>query len=277
MTSKSYIELTKRHQMMGNEAALAVELLGTGVTKLGEAGPNAKGRYLEAFFMISNGIERTSKIILIADHLIRNGEFLSNNEIKAYGHRLDMLLEKVRGIADFHRVNFKHEFSMCDISKSIIENLSDFSMSSRYYNFSEISSGYVSVDPIERWWREVCVPIIDNHYPASMIENDTNFASKLNEKARHGIFVMGNDEVGEDIRDVGGLLFRNRRAKWVQRWSRMYVLRICRWLSDIVWDLSFEGHARGHDALIGLNEFYAHFNDDDAYFRRRKVWSLYKS
>jgi hypothetical protein len=57
---------------LNREAQLAAGQIAIGITALGKANYADKGRYAEAFFGLSIGLERMAKLILIAGHCIEN-------------------------------------------------------------------------------------------------------------------------------------------------------------------------------------------------------------
>ena len=63
----------------------------------------------------------------------------------------------------------------------------------------------------------------------------------------------------------------------VQRYGRMYTLQIVRWLVEGLCDmLRAVPQGKAANALMGLNEPFVLFRNDDAYFRSRKTWSIYR-
>ena len=74
---------------------LVQQLIGSGATALGRANYADKGEYYNAFFGLSTGIERLTKLILVADHAIcSGGKFPSHSNIKNYGHKVACLNKK---------------------------------------------------------------------------------------------------------------------------------------------------------------------------------------
>ena len=85
---------------LADEAGLAAEHLAIGVTALGRANYAQRAYYAQAFFALSVGLERSAKLAIVVDHAVRSGgAFPSSAEMKAYGHKLDTLLECADTIA----------------------------------------------------------------------------------------------------------------------------------------------------------------------------------
>jgi len=89
---------------MHREANLVSQLIGVGVTALGKATyASGMGEYYTAFFGLSIGIERLSKLVLIANHVLRsNGQLPDKTTVRQFGHNLVKLLDEVERVADSH-------------------------------------------------------------------------------------------------------------------------------------------------------------------------------
>ena len=76
-------QFSVRWHALGREAELAAEQLAAGVTALGRANHAQRGYYSQAFFGMSIGFERAAKLIIIADHAIReHGSFPTSAMIR---------------------------------------------------------------------------------------------------------------------------------------------------------------------------------------------------
>lgn len=80
------------------EVALVRQLIGSGVTSLGRANyADMLGEYYTAFFGLSVGFERLSKLILVADYTIENhGVMPEEKVVRKFGHRLVESMDEVR-------------------------------------------------------------------------------------------------------------------------------------------------------------------------------------
>jgi hypothetical protein len=158
--------LSPQHLALNREAGIAAELIASGVTLLGRASYARTGLYGQAFFNLSIGFERTTKLIYIADYAIDNaGEFPSNDMLKStIGHDLDQLFSHVEAISTKRR-NGK-EFSErphTDIHNGIVQTLTEFARNTRYYNLDLVTGGKAvrnSRDPMTAWNERVIQPIV---------------------------------------------------------------------------------------------------------------------
>ena len=80
---------------------LVRHIVGAGVTSLGKANYADKtGEYYTAFFGLSIGLERLSKLILVANYAICNhGKMPDDKYVRGYGHKLIKLLDVVDKIS----------------------------------------------------------------------------------------------------------------------------------------------------------------------------------
>ncbi|HPL63063.1 MAG TPA: hypothetical protein PK587_04775 [Syntrophales bacterium] len=144
------------------EASSAAEHLAIGVTILGKANYAEIAYYGQAFFALSTGFERASKLIIAIDYsLVNGGEFPPNKIIRSYKHDLSALLIKADEIAGRHHVKRRLPDSV--IHKNIITLLTQFADNiTRYYNLDLITGDpktIEQVDPIAAWFDQVILPI----------------------------------------------------------------------------------------------------------------------
>ena len=147
------------------EAMLVQQLIGSGATALGRANYADKGEYYNAFFGLSTGIERLTKLILVADHAIcSGGKFPSHSNIKNYGHKLHALTKNVQGISSKHQLDLNYVRPTDDISSAIIDCLDAFADANRgrYANFQSLGDPSLGeeFEPIRKYWVKVAEPIL---------------------------------------------------------------------------------------------------------------------
>lgn len=266
---------------LGREAELAAEQLATGVTLLGRANHAQKGLYIQAFFALSIGFERLGKLILVADHAIRNnGIWLTDKELRGKGHDIAALLDACEPIAQLHVSD--HEFGTRPdklIHVTIVKVLSEFAQTTRYYNLTSLNhrAAQNMREPIEAWWQDVGRLILQHHYTAAQQERDEHRADILGALMAGFSKVIHHDEAGNLIEDVQSLMRRAGATRIVQRYGRLYVMQLIRWLSAILAELSFKGAYKYKiEALLGLDERFRIFGNEDKYLRSRKTWSIYR-
>jgi hypothetical protein len=266
---------------LGREAELAAEQLATGVTVLGRATHAQKGLYTQAFFALSIGFERLGKLILVADHAIRNdGNWLTDKELRGNGHDVAALLEACEPIARLHVS--EHKFGTrpnTPIHESIIKILTEFGKTTRYYNLSSLNHSATRNmrEPIEAWWQDVGRVILQYHYTAAQQKKDKLRAEIFGALMADFSRVIHHDEAGNLIGDIKTLMTHAGATAIVQRYGRLYVMQLIRWLATILAELSFKGAYKHRiEALLGLEERFRIFGNDDKYLRGRKTWSIYR-
>lgn len=267
-------------QAVQREAQLAAEQVAHGATVLGMANHAQTGLYNQAFFGLSIGLERIGKLIFLADHAINHqGSFPGNRDLRAIGHDVVSLLnlcEQIGKCLDLQRDYSSRPSDL--IHKGIEEVLSLFATKLRYYNLDHLSgSGSDLADPIAMWWEKVATPICERHYTSRQREQDVQEAAVVEDAFGGNTLVIHSTEDGTPIQCISEMFRRSRATRVVQRYGRMYVLQIARWLSSIIFELSQTGaYERRIEALLGLHEPFAIFRNEDAYLRRRKRWSIYR-
>lgn len=164
---------------LSRECRLVRDLIGSGVTALGKANyADKKGEYYNAFFGLSVGVERLTKLIMIADGTIQNGgQFPSEKKIKKFGHKISDLIDRAEEISNNNSLNTEYCRPNSDISVNIISCLDAFADAGRgrYANFAALGDPNIETEfePIHKWWVEVAEKILDSHY------NGKKFKQKL--------------------------------------------------------------------------------------------------
>jgi hypothetical protein len=275
--------LSPQHLALNREAGIAAELIASGVTLLGRASYARTGLYGQAFFNLSIGFERTAKLIYIADYAIDNaGEFPSNDILKStIGHDLDQLFSHVEAVSTKRR--YGKQFSErphTDIHNGIVQTLNEFARNTRYYNLDLVTGGKAarnSRDPLVAWNDRVIQPIIEKHYkPArrKRIDKDAGIVSAM--LADHTV-VRFSDEAGSLMDTVYAASQRTGETEVATKWAPLYVLQLARWLSFLIDDLAQKGaYVYRIGALLGLEEHFAIFMNEDVYLKSRRTWSTYR-
>jgi hypothetical protein len=120
------------------------------------AGTNAQpGPLYAAFFNYATGMERLLKILLLLDKWHREGQFLTNEELKAKGHKLQNLHQDVLPLFQQYGVTWEASYGPDKINAELLSFLSDFANGSRYYNLNALADGTAQAEknPIYRWQR----------------------------------------------------------------------------------------------------------------------------
>ena len=260
------------------EAKMASQQIGFGATAIGKANHARKAQYYQAFFALSIGFERASKIALIADSTLKNnGEPPSNGEIKNYGHGLKKLLNATDEIAVRRHFEEEHQrLPSSQIHKAIIDILTQFAKTSRYFNIDYLTSSKVldpNSDPLRLWYNNVTLKVVEMHYPRRRREKDeawAEFVDTIFSPVTLSRQFMETGEYNDSIKDQSlNLAFSKFSAPYV----RMYVLQIARFLAHVNSELGYLAtQTDGKVSLPYFAEIFGHFFNDDQYFKTRKIW-----
>jgi hypothetical protein len=264
---------------LAREAGLSGELLAAGVTLLGKANYAQDGYYNQAFFNLSIGLERLCKLCVVLDYKIENGVFPTDDQLRARGHNLKMLMSEANRLSEKYRKGQAYSsLPDSEIHSGIIDTLSDFAMRSRYYNLDYLvggksASGY---DPLHMWHDQVGKPILAKHYQEKQRLRDEANARVMQTLMGDYMFVLHTKETGETIDSVEDAAYHASQTKLIQKFGQLYTLQIIRFGAHLIWDIEMIAHSNGLDDVPFLHEFFSGFYNDDTYFRSRKTWSIYR-
>ena len=264
---------------LGREAELAGEQLALGVMALGRANHAQQGLYTQAFFALSIGFERRGKLILVADHAIENHRsWLTDNELKTVGHDISALFAAAEAIALKHPTDDSWTLRpTLPIHSAIVACLSEFAKSTRYYNLAFLSSGKAArkSDPIESWWTEVGMRILEQHYSDRQRAKDAAQGKMMSALLAPHTHVIHHEEAGHTISSIEAMMVHSGATRVVQKYGRLYVMQLVRWFSMIMIKLAQKGaYEHRIEALLGLEEPFLMFCNEDRYLRERKTWSI---
>ena len=263
-------------QALRRECYLVRGLLSSGITALGNATVGNKEKYYLAFFNLSIGIERLSKLVLIVNSKIRQNQFLSEKEIRKYNHNISNLLETVFEIAKYHDLKLLYSYKKCIICDAIVSCLHCFADANkgRYANIQALDKQDASIEfePIRRWSEEVDKLILDYHWhktPKSKKLNSiaTKIANQINDLS---VFMWVNES--GDKMNLEESFLRINSDKVLFKYRRYYTLLIIRSVSEIFNELSQKNYLR---EFVGLYEFFQGFCLHDSVLLKNKKWPVF--
>ncbi len=261
---------------LSRECSLVRGLLRSGITALGKASSAHIEEYYLAFFNLSIGIERLSKLVIIVDYKIKKNEFPSEKVIKRYNHDISNLLEKVFAIAKCHNLQLLYPNKKCIISDAIISSLNRFAdaQKGRYANIQALDkkNSNTEFEPIYRWHEEVDKLILDYHWhktPKSKKSN--NIATKIANQVNDCWLIMCVNESGDKM-NLEEILSRTESNKVLFKYRIYYTLLIIRSVSEIFNELSQKNYLR---EFVGLYEFFQGFCLHDSVLLKNKKWPVF--
>lgn len=262
-------------QALKRECILVRGLLGSGITAIGKATSNYLEGYYLAFFNLSIGIERLSKLVLIVDSKIINNEFPSGKIMKGYSHNINSLLEEVYIIAKRHDLQLLYPNKINIISDAIISSLNHFAdaQKGRYANIHalEKNNSNTEFEPIRRWSEGVDRLILDAHWQnTARSKGSNNIATKIADQLSDSWLVMSVNESG-DTMNLEDIFQRFGSNKVLFKYRVYYTLLIVRSVSEIFNKLS----EKNYDEFCGLHEFFQGFCLNDPELLKCKKWPAF--
>lgn len=257
------------------EAYLAQALLGAGTTSIRRSTFGDPGRLYEAFFGLSQGIERLGKLILVCDQFVRTGTYPAPGEVERYRHDLKRLVQKVESIATERGVDLTDAPSANPGSRAVVAFLTKFAETDRYYNINRLAQGdSVTIDdPIARW-----VELVRTHAPQRRAHQ-----ARRRQEAMHMSLARYMDEniplaildhvslSGERLSSFEGLTAQTQDDERVSVEGMLLAIRPLRFLSRTIGSLDY---GRG---LPVFTEFFDDWMMPDSYLRRRRRFPLRRS
>lgn len=275
--SKNPWEIPEWHDL-GREASLVKHLIVSGATAIGRANYAEKmGGYYTAFFGFSVGLERLSKLILVANSAIENsGKMPDEKVVRKFGHKLVDLANEVESISEKMQLSLRHSRPTQEIPQKILECLDSFADArrGRYANFASLDNPNLTEDePINKWWGEVVECILEKHYYGKAAQKRVERAELNDSMISPFTMVIQTNECGHTIQDVESASIRTGQNAIVQKWGRYHSLVIARWLSTVLSELSHIAcYTHNIDAFFGLNEYFYSYTVDDSFLETKKVW-----
>lgn len=266
---------------LGREASLVRHLIGSGATAIGRANYADKmGEYYTAFFGLSVGLERLSKLILVANYAIENsGKMPDEKVVRKFGHKLIDLANEVESISEKMQLSLRYSRPTQEIPQKILECLDSFADArrGRYANFASLDNPNLTEDePINKWWGEVAECILEKHYYGKAAQKRVESRAELIDSMISPFtMVIQTNESGHTMQDVESASIRTGQNAIVQKWGRYHSLTIARWLSTVLSELSHIAcYTHNIDGFFGLDEYFYSYTVDDSFLKTRKVWPL---
>lgn len=261
---------------LSREAGIAAAAIGQGIHGISNATYAEKGYYHFAFFNLSIAFERIAKLVVILDRLRATGNYPTDAQLRRLGHRLGDLFLTVEAIRGSHH-QAAEAVPSDPITAGIVATLSDFATSTRYYNLDYLVGGRSAgmQEPIAAWHASVGLPILEKYYSARKRREDEEQARLLGGLMDQFTLVAHTAEDGSPITSWTDGAMATAKIKVLQRYGRMYCLRIVRALTSTLGAVQVEALRAGHDVPY-LTEFFRIYSNDDRYFLSRKTWDPYK-
>lgn len=257
--------------LLGRECAQAAMSLGQGLTLIRKYDYVKHAYGTQAFFMLTIGIERLLKIIVIYDHRqLNNNAFPNNAELKNAGHKIDKLYKRAKDIAT--RIGQPELYKPIEddpIFALIIKLLTEFAQNARYYNLDTLTGHLNSTDePLRAWNKTINKAIIERHYRHNK-KKEEEIINLSNAVGNHFLVSFDNEE-GTGIDNIKDFYLEGMTVDVKQKYSMFYVYCLVRFFSTLLWHLD-----KGYYPMV--SEYFGKFRiTDDAYVKSRKTWNPYE-
>lgn len=241
--------LTKEDNLLLKEAGLSSTCIGQGLTILKKANFVNKWNYYQAFFLLTIGIERLLKIIIITKYRAdNNGTFPNDNFLKKLGHDIKLQLK----IIEEYNLNKKEcEFITDEIQLDIIDFFTSFAKGSRYYNIDALAGSSKQNDPLSDW-KKIQNKIKEKEGLVSepLPQEFTDFVNNFT-------VVMLHDENGNLVNDAEKFYEDSNILERLQGFSVFHIWKIIQILVDNLRFLEYN-----HNLSPFLREFFPYFIKD---------------
>jgi hypothetical protein len=261
---------------IAREAASAAEHIGIGATALSRANHAHNAYYSQAFFALSVGFERSCKLALSIANALAGTGFADRHTLKTYGHNIADLLEEVDALAEGRGLEDNGRLPRSEVHIAIVDVLTQFAGNlTRYFNL-EFAAGETSAaleDPISAWFNRVTLCVLEERDSEASLTRRKEKAAMMRQFETMTL-VRHHAEDGTPITSLEAGALHSGATEYARPWERMHVLQIARFLGEVLSALGNEAQGTYPD-IPYLSEFFALYNNEDAFFRQRKTWSIY--
>lgn len=269
MESKNITD--EQELLFHRECALSAMSIGQGLSLIRKYEFVKHAYGTQAFFMLTIGIERLLKIILIYHFRTKNNNAFPNNaELKSIGHNLHSLYNKAKDIAnDIGCSDLYSPLEDDNIFNLIIDFLSNFAQSARYYNLDKLTGFTNKFDePLRDWNKRINSIIVSRHYRHN--KKKAEDIKALSRMIGGHFLVSFNNEKGSNINNVEDFYLEGMTVNIKQKYSMFYLYCIVRFLSNLLYHLD-----SGYFPFV--SEYFVMFrNPDDTYVKTRRTWNIYE-
>lgn len=258
------VRFSKQFSLLLQEAHLAKNSILSGFDLLlrAEFGADKDGYFYSAFFHLSIGIERILKLAVVVDYMIKHDlKAPTKSQLRTYGHDIAGLFATCNGLRKVYRPSATQKDAV-DVDEQIVEFLSRFAVSSRYFNLDEISSSdasSASKSPLYEWWN-ICAALYDEFTPWSVREKQSlQLMYSMDRQRIPNGFTGELDATGHPM-TVFEQLYRRRigkKSSHLAVWRMVELLRPVHFLLDDMGRLAHQKEAEKGESL----PLVPHFED----------------
>lgn len=261
-------KITDIDELLSREAALSVQQLCSGLTAIRKYDFSSKGVFYSGMFSITIGLERVLKLILLLDYKINNGCYPDNNYLKDKGHKIKKLIRDAVSIHNTLNDESGDNILSDLLIRKIVNFLTEFSMSTRYYNLDVVTgSNPRGNEPLAHWDNEICSIILKRYLISKKKKQEYKV---LANSLRDISSVYHTHENGSHIDDVDCFFEHSSYIDEKQGYSVFYLFKIIDFSVNLLKSLD---HKMTHQ--LYLREHFtclAMYNPTCSNIRKRKLW-----
>lgn len=248
-----------------------------GLTTLRNARVDTKGHFYTAFFQLSIGFERLMKACVAISHMAHN-RFAppGKSDFKAYGHELASTFEKLKSIAVPKSSHPLETIAASSIEYAILDFLSEFATTTRYFNLDSLSKSTGSTDPLAAW-NVIIERIVQDDIAAwrteRILRQSRHLASSL-----HGLATVIASDLDKNPLDLEGMIHQPRIHDIVSGHAVFHVVCLVRPLTKLLSEITHHAltvaQKQGHKSspIPYMDEFF-HFTLHDRHdILRKRKW-----
>lgn len=254
------------------EAYLAQALLCAGMTAIRSTSHGSLGRMYEAFFGLSNGLERLAKLTIAAEEYARTATFSDPEELKRRGHDLKKLMRAVENLPTSSRAGSSYAPSQDGGSKVVIAFLTKFATADRYYNINRLARGDDATidDPVRRWVDLVRTQIASRPQRIRRMDEKNLVAARYLDATVPAALISGNSLDGQrHLSTFESLASQAQEDERIAVEGMLLAVRPIRFLTTAI---SVFDQARY--PLPMFSEIFTEWTFPDSSLRRRKRFPL---
>ena len=247
-------DINKEESLILIEANIANDMMLDGLTGLRKANNFEIEKYYKSFFLLSIGIERLLKLILIYEYKKKNdGKLPSNKILKDSGHNIKKMIKtSCPNLLDKYIYNI------------VIEFITDFAKNTRYYNLDILTGKELEADPISVW--NIIEGIILKTYNAKIPVIQNNQILKNMIKEFTDMHITLSDGTTTD--NIEPLLFEIETKDIIQGYNVLVFYEIIQSLVEILVD--YQGNNTYPDMREIFRIFLASYTKSE--IRNKKNW-----
>jgi len=217
------------------EAALSSDAIGYGLTALRSYSFADKGRFFSGMFMLSIGLERILKLILVFDEGYRSGALPTDDALRTAGHDITSLLAHAKTINASRGLGVQIERVEDPLCRDLVALVSAFARRARYHNLNVLSGAARDEDeePLAAWDRVIGAELVRRHHRRSKDADETLELARAVD--RHGgAVVLHSAEDGAPIRTMETLAEAEAHIGTKQKYATWYALCVVEFCADLL-------------------------------------------